>query len=73
MRFDAGQEVEFTYRNWRGKTARRRVLVKALWFGTSEWHKGDQWFLRGEDLERPGTVRDFALSDIAPNSLDLNS
>lgn len=57
------RELQFTYRNWRGETSRRRVLPERIWFGETEWHAGQQWFLRGLDIDK-NEPRDFALSDI---------
>lgn len=56
-------EAEFTYRNWRGETARRRVGVMSVWFGSTEWHPELQWLMRAIDLEKMET-RDFALKDM---------
>ena len=57
------RELVFMYKNWRGETSQRRIVPEKIWFGETEWHPGQQWFLRGLDAEKR-EVRDFALSDI---------
>ena len=54
--------VTMLYRNWRGETAKRTFVPNGVWFGTSEWHKEPQWFLKATDLDR-NEERDFALKD----------
>lgn len=57
------REVWFTYTNWRGETSERKVLPLSIWFGSTEWHPEEQWFIRGTDVEK-GEERDFALTDM---------
>ncbi|MFN8684259.1 WYL domain-containing protein [Paracoccus sp. P2] len=57
------RELVFIYKNWRGETSQRRVEPEGIWFGETEWHSGQQWFLRGVDIDK-GEIRDFALVDI---------
>lgn len=57
------KHIVFRYKNWRGEIATRTVLPHKIWFGSTEWHPEEQWFLTGEDVEK-GEIRDFALSDI---------
>ena len=55
--------LTFTYTNWRGETAERRVdPAVRLWFGSSEWHPEEQWFLQAFDMDKR-EERDFALRD----------
>jgi len=56
------QPISFTYRNWRGETAMRSAVPKAVWFGTTEWHPEPGWFLFAYDLAK-AQDRDFALKD----------
>jgi len=51
------------YKNWRGETAERHILPIRIWFGQTEWHPNDQWFLTALDLDKK-VERDFALKDI---------
>lgn len=55
--------VGFVYRNWRGEVAERRVEIRGLWYGSTEWHPEPQWFLKAVDLDKHES-RDFALRDI---------
>jgi predicted DNA-binding transcriptional regulator YafY len=58
-----GKPISFTYKNWRGESSRRTALPLRIWYGSSEWHPENQWFLRAHDMEK-GEERDFALADI---------
>lgn len=57
------KEVSILYTNYRGETAVRRVRPERIWFGSTEWHPGDQWLLDAIDLER-NVSRSFAMKDI---------
>lgn len=57
------QAVVILYTNHRGETAERTVVPRALRFGRSPWHDGEQWFLDAFDLERDAE-RSFAVRDI---------
>lgn len=59
------QPLRFTYRNWRGEVAERRVEPRFIWFGATEYHPEPQWLLNAYDLDRPGyQERDFAMRDM---------
>jgi hypothetical protein len=60
-----GQKTEFTYTNWRGKVAQRRVIPISIWYGATSWHPEPQWLLRAVDIDK-WEQRDFALKDIVP-------
>lgn len=62
-RAGAGPVITIDYRNHRGVRALREVQPIEVWRGTSEFHDGEQWFLKAAALDR-GEVRDFALADI---------
>lgn len=70
---DGARELSFRYTNWRGETARRTVIPLEIWFGRTEWHPEEQWFLKGRDVNK-GEIRDFALLDMVfekgPDNLD---
>jgi hypothetical protein len=53
---------EITYKNWRGKTSLRKVIIKSFRFGTTEWHKEPGWLMRAWDVEKQAE-REFALAD----------
>lgn len=48
------------YQNWRGEVAIREIKPICLWFGSTQWHPQDQWFLKAWDVEKQ-VERDFAL------------
>lgn len=54
-------QVEVTYTNHRGETAKRRLLPIKMWFGCTAWHPTAQHFLKAFCLDRQET-RDFAMS-----------
>ncbi|WP_458524386.1 WYL domain-containing protein [Paracoccus aminovorans] len=56
--------MTFSYKNWRGESATRRVRPLRMWFGSTEWHSEPQWFLEALDIDK-NQVRDFALVDIS--------
>jgi len=56
--------LKFKYENWEGKIAIRTVKPVKLWYGKTEWHPKEQWFLKALDLEKKEEQRDFALKDI---------
>ena len=56
--------VTFTYKNWQGKTAKRKVFPLQIWFGKTDWHPQQQWFLKAFDFEK-ANIRDFAIADIS--------
>jgi len=55
--------VRIIYTNWRGETSERKVKPIKIWFGSTEWHKEEQWLLRALDITKDAE-RDFALKDI---------
>lgn len=65
--FESGGEMRtltFFYRNWRGEHSYRTVKgVPVMWYGSTEYHKEPQWFMKAYDTEKDA-IRDFAVSDI---------
>ncbi len=53
----------FKYTNWEGKTAVRKIQPIEIWYGKTEWHPEEQWFLKAIDVEKDAE-RNFALKDI---------
>jgi len=56
--------VGFAYVNWRGEKSSRRVIPHSIYFGSTEWHKEDQWLLKGWDVDKEAE-REYAMSDIS--------
>lgn len=55
--------VSISYKNHRGETQVRRVLPQRIWFGSTDWHPAEQWFMDAYDLDREA-VRSFAMRAI---------
>lgn len=60
--------LKFIYKNWKGETRERVVVPVEIWFGKTEFHRKEQWFLKAFDVEKNpesgGDEHDFALKDI---------
>lgn len=57
--------VRILYTNHRGETRFRRVTPECIYFGTSQYHEGEQWFMEATDEDAPGHYRKtFAMKDI---------
>jgi predicted DNA-binding transcriptional regulator YafY len=61
MRLDTA--IEILYTNYRGETARRKIIPSSLRFGATEYHPQPQWLLDAFDLEKQAD-RTFAVLDI---------
>ncbi len=53
----------FIYENWKGEINKRSVLPLSIWYGNTDFHKENQWFLKAIDIEKI-VERDFAIKDI---------
>lgn len=60
---DNAKKLRIRYKNWRGEVSIRNIEPRGLWFGSSEWHPEQQWFIQALDLDKNG-IRDFALRDM---------
>lgn len=58
------KQIKITYTNHKGEKRERIILPIGIWFGRSEWHPTDQWFLKAKDVER-NVRRDFAMVHIS--------
>lgn len=56
--------VKFTYKNWRGEIAERRVVPIGVAYGANKWHPEPQWLMLGLDLAH-NEPRHFAMKDIS--------
>jgi predicted DNA-binding transcriptional regulator YafY len=63
LELSSSKQVKVIYTNWRGETAERTIEPIKIWFGSTDWHKEDQWLLRALDIDKQAE-RDFALKDI---------
>lgn len=55
--------VIIDYTNHKGVRFSREIVPIRLWYGTSNWHSGEQYFLAAFDIAKDD-VRDFAVADI---------
>jgi len=55
--------LKFEYKNWENKIAVRTVKPIKIWYGKTEWHSENQWFLKALDLDK-NEERDFSIRDI---------
>lgn len=51
------------YKNWKGETAVRKIIPLSVFYGSTEYHKQEQWLMKVWDLEK-GDYRTYALKDI---------
>jgi predicted DNA-binding transcriptional regulator YafY len=61
---DLTAAIEILYTNYRGETARRKIVPWSLRYGSTEYHPEPQWLLEAFDLEKKAG-RTFAMHDIA--------
>jgi len=57
------EPIIFWYKNWRGEERHRHATPISLRYGSSEWHKAEQWLMLARD-EETGEEREFALADM---------
>jgi len=57
------KSVTIVYTNWKGITAERVIIPIEIWYGSTEWHKEEQWLLRAHDVDKD-EERNFAVKDI---------
>jgi hypothetical protein len=57
------EALTFTYRNYRGEIAQRRVVPITVRWDATEWHPEPQWLLQAYDLDKCA-IRDFAMADM---------
>jgi predicted DNA-binding transcriptional regulator YafY len=57
------KSIKILYKNWKNETSIRHIQPIQIWYGSTEWHKEDQWLMKALDLDKD-EERDFALKDI---------
>lgn len=55
--------IEIKYKNWKGVVSNRIIIPIYIWYGNSDFHQGNQWFLEAFDIDK-ADKRDFAIKDI---------
>lgn len=60
---EENKKIIIAYTNHRGETRDRHIIPIEVWFGSSQWHEGEQWFLKAYDTKKE-EERDFAMLSI---------
>lgn len=55
--------LQFFYTNYKLEKEVRHVRPVCVWYGSSSYHQGEQWFLNAWDLSRRD-FRNFAMRDM---------
>lgn len=55
--------IKVKYRNWKGEVAVRTIVPKKIFYGSSEYHKGEQWLMEVYDVDK-NESRTYALKDV---------
>lgn len=58
--FNPKKNLLFEYKNWKGEIGIRKVAPDSIWFGSTDYHKDEQWLLNGLDIDKQ-EYRDFAI------------
>ncbi len=56
--------LEFDYTNWKGVKGHREVKVVRIYFGSTDYHKEQQWLMKAFDLAK-NEERVFAMKDMS--------
>ena len=59
---DMPKTITVSYRNWRGETRTRPITPISMRWGSTKWHKDEQWLIFALDPE-DGIEKEFALAD----------
>jgi predicted DNA-binding transcriptional regulator YafY len=57
------RKIQIVYKNYKNEVSTRNVIPSKIWYGSTEYHLAEQWFMRAWDLDKKAE-RDFALVDI---------
>ncbi len=63
MSIELQKRARILYTNYKGETAYRDIIPEKIWFGSTDWHKEEQWLLDAIDLGKDA-LRNFAMKDI---------
>ena len=62
--------ISIVYKTLRGEIGTQTIVPKNIWFGSTEWHQNEQWFLKAYVLDQQ-EEQDFAMCDIIKYDNDL--
>ena len=57
-----GEQISFSYRNYRGEISSRKVKVIGIAYGKTQYHPDEQWLLHG--IQDDGSERMFSMRDM---------
>lgn len=55
-------KLRFYYTNYKGHSSYRTVAQPSIYYGSTEYHKKEQWLLKAYDCDKED-IRVFALED----------
>lgn len=55
--------LKVRYKNWKNEIAARNIIPLDIYYGSTEYHKDEQWLLKVWDLDKKD-YRIYALKDI---------
>lgn len=55
--------IGFDYVNWKGEFGHREVKVEEILFGSTDYHKKEQWLMKAWDMNKQAE-RIFAMKDM---------
>ena len=55
--------LKVKYKNWQGEIGIRTIIPEKVWYGSTEYHKEDQWLMDVWDVDKD-TERTYAMMDI---------
>lgn len=63
MNIPIGEPIKVLYKNWKGEEKIRTIIPKDIYFGSTNYHKQEQWLIKVFDVEKQ-VERTYALKDI---------
>lgn len=66
-----GNILNFLYKNYKGETSVRSVVVDQLFLGSNQWHPQNQFLLSAFDLDKRA-MRCFAVKDMSNITMNIN-
>lgn len=63
-KFSGNQAIMFDYINYRGEKSSREARIISFYFGSTEYHKEEQWLMKARDFGKQ-EERIFAMKDMS--------
>lgn len=58
-----GTIAQVKYKNWKGEIGIRHIIPLEILYGSTEYHKEEQWLMKAWDLDKKD-YRTYALRDV---------